>query len=290
LIVGEAAAAAADPVTWVDHIRLLALEFEIETNSQDLFNRLAAVTQRAEQEVPVAQRGVVTVTWTGEEFRVRGDGIEDDFEFTATLAVETLYQRLHGRAIAALPDHIRINAASGMHAGGSFLIAGPPRAGKTTLAIGLMLARVDITGDALALLRHREALAFPRKFLAREDSLGQVPALRSIDRFAAGIGNPQEHRVVALDPLEFGKPWRIAPAPVSAIFWIEPNDGARSTVLRTGKIEMMQRLLPYCAAPVSGRRDWLGDLCATVDRAETFVIELGDLDSAVAATKQVLER
>jgi hypothetical protein len=279
---------AADPLTYVEHVRLLSCAFDIRTNSHDLFNRLSSVTQRAEQDVPVRQCCTVTVTWTGEEFRIRGDGIEDDFEFTATLAVETLYQRLHGRAIAALPDHIRINAASGLHAGGSFLITGPPRAGKTTLAISLMLAGVDITGDAVALLRDGEAIAFPRKFLAREASIGQVPALRGSDRFAASIGNPQEHRVVALDPLEFDKPWRITPAPVSAIFCIEPNHGARSTVLRSGKVEMMQRLLPYCASPLSGRRDWLGDLCATVDRAETFVIALGDLDSAVAATKEVL--
>jgi hypothetical protein len=279
---------AADPLTYVERIRLLCCEFEIRTNSPDFFNRLSSVTQRAEQDVPVVQRPTVSVTWTGKEFLIRGDDMEDDFEFTATLAVETLYPRLHGRAIAALPDHIRINAACGTHARGSFLIAGPARGGKTILAISLMLAGANMTGDALALLRDGEALAFPRKFLAREASIGLVPALRGIDRFAACVSNPQESRVVALDPLEFGKPWRITPAPVAAIFCIEPNHGARSTVLRSGKVEIMQRLVPYCAAPISARRDWLGDLCATVDRAEAFVIELGDLDSAVAETLGVL--
>ncbi len=132
--------------TYADRIRLLCCEFEIRTNSQDVINRLCYITQRAEQDVPVAHQCTViitrSITWTGDEFRISGDGIEDEFEFTATSAVETLYKRLNGCAIAALPDYIRINAASGMHAGGSFLILGPERAGTTTLALSLMLERV----------------------------------------------------------------------------------------------------------------------------------------------------
>jgi hypothetical protein len=288
LIVGDTAAATADPLTYIEHIRLLACEFEIRTNLQELANRLSRLTQRAEQDVPVVQRCAVIVTWTGEEFRISGDGLEDDFELSVMSALETLYQGLHSRSIAALPDHIRINAASGMHAGGSFLIIGPERAGKTTLAVSLMLEGIDITGDALVLLCDGKALPFPRKFHVREDSVGRMPRLRTIGRFASCISNPQEGRLVALDPLEFGKPWRIAPAAVSSIFYIEPNYGARTTLQRYGKVEMIRHILPQCAPPVSGRRDWLSDLCATVEQANTFVIELGDLESAVAATLRVL--
>ncbi len=274
--------------TYVEHIRLLGCEFEIRTNSRDVINRLSCITQCAEQDVPVTHRCAVTITWTitwtGDEFRISGDGVKDDFEFTATSAIETLYKRLRGRAVTALPDHIRINAASGTHAGGSFLIMGPEGAGKTTLALSLMLEGIDITGDGLVLLRDGEALPFPRKFYVREDSIGRVPRLRVIDRFAACISNPQEGRLVVLDPLEFGKPWRIVPAAVSTIFCIEPNHGARSALRRGGKLDMTRRVLQHCSPPISGRRQWLGDLCATVDRAQTFVIELGDLDSAVAAT------
>jgi len=288
LIVGDAAAARAEPLTYVEHIRLLCCEFEIRTNSRDLINRLSYITQRAEQDVPVVQRGTVTITWTGAEFRIYGDGVEDDFELSALSTLETLYQRLHGRALAALPDHIRIRAASGMHAGRSFLIIGPARAGTTTLALSLMLEGLNITGDELVLLRDGKAVAFPRKFHLREDSIGRIPGLRIIDRFAACIDNPQMGRLVALDPLEFGKPWRIAPASVSTIFYIEPNHGARTTLQRSGKLEMVRRVLPQCAAPISGRRDWLGDLSGTVDRADTFIMELGDLGSALAVTMAVL--
>jgi hypothetical protein len=274
-------------MTFVDHVRLLSCEFEIRTNSRELIDLFSSVTQRADQNVPVVERYTVTVDWTGDEFRIDIGGVEDDFELSVTSAVETLYHCLHSRAIAALPDHIRIYAATGMHTGSAFLIIGPERAGKTTLALSLMLEGVDITGDALALLHDGEALAFPRKFHAREDSLGRLPKL-PLDRFAGSISNPQEGRIRALDPLEFGKPWRIAPTAVSALFYIEPNFGGRSTLRRSGKVEMIRRVLPHCAPPISGRQSWLGDLCATVNRAETFVVELGDLASAVAASLEVL--
>ena len=135
--------------------------------------------------------------------------------------------------------------------------------------------RVEIDG---------KAVAFPRKFYVREDSIRHVPKLRIMERFAACVANPQEGRLVALDPLEFGKPWRIAPASVSTMLYIEPNHGAGTTLRRSGKVEMTRHMLLHCAPPISRRRDWLGDLCATVDQANTYVIELGDIASAVAAT------
>lgn len=275
-------------MSYIEHIRLLCCEFEIRTNSRELIDRLSLITQRAEQDVPVVERRTATIDWTGEEFSINIDGVDPDFEMSVTSALETLYQHLHSRAIAALPDHIPIKAASGMHAGRAFLIIGPERAGKTTLALGLMLEGVDITGDELVLLHDGKAHAFPRKFHAREESLGRLPKLRLIAKFAGSVTNPQAGRIVALDPLEFGKPWRIAPASVSTILYIEPNFGGRSALRRSGKVEMVRRVLPHCASPVSGRRAWLGDLSATVDGADTFVMELGELDSAVVAIKKLM--
>jgi hypothetical protein len=278
----------ADPLAYVEHIRLLCCEFEIRTNSREVRDAVSRLTQRARQDVPVVEHSVVTVAWTGDEFRICGGNIEDDFELSLTAAVETLFRHLHSRVVAMLGDHIRVSAASGIHAGRSFLIIGPPRAGKTTLAVSLMLEGLDIIGDALVLLRAGEALPFPRKFHVREESIARISKLRDMDRFASCSSNPQESRLVALDPLEFGKPWRIAPAAVSTVFYIEPNHGGETTLRRIGKVETIRRVLPQCAPPGSGRRDWLGDLCAMIDRAETFVIELGDLASAVTATISAL--
>jgi hypothetical protein len=51
---------------------------------------------------------------------------------------------------------------------------------------------------------------------------------------------------------------------------------------------MTRRVLQHCLPPISGRRDRLGDLSTTVNRAETFVVELGDLDLAMLAMLSVL--
>jgi hypothetical protein len=278
-------------VTYTAHIRLLACEFEILTNSRDVMALLAFLTQRADQDMPIVERGAVTVTWTGDEFRFEGDGIEADFELGLPSAVDALYRHMYGRAIAALPDHIRVGAACGTQRGWSFLIAGPQGVGKTVLALHLLLDGFDITGDALTLLRGGEAVPFPRKFELRQDCLPQLPKLASMERFASIARNPQGERVVALDPHAFGKPWRISPAPVAAIFCLEPNFGAaRTTLLPCAKVDTVRRLIAQCTPPVSGRRDWLADLCATVDRADTYVITLGDLASASTAIGSALAR
>jgi hypothetical protein len=112
-----------------EHVQLLSCEFEIRTNSQDVIDCLSTFRPRAEQDIPIVQRIAVaiswSVTWTGDEFRISGDEAEDGFEFTAADAVKTLYRRLHSRAIAAFPDHIRISAAIGLHRGWSFLTSAP---------------------------------------------------------------------------------------------------------------------------------------------------------------------
>ncbi len=79
--------------------------------------------------------------------------------------------------------------------------------------------------------------------------------------------------------------------PPSRRFSLYLNFGvARSTLLPCAKVDMVRRLIALCAPPVSGRRDWLADLCATVDRADTYVLALGDLASAATAIGDAIAR
>jgi hypothetical protein len=270
-----------------ENFRLLAAEFAIRTNSAALLDRLRTRMPQAEQDVPVTLREVLDVTWTGTQFRIAGGG-EEDFELSLSSMRDRLTARMQRRAIEALPDHIAIRAACGAHAGRSFLLVGPKGSGKTTLALRLLLDGFAMSGDALVLLRDGAAVAVPRKFMLGEAGVAPIAKLAAMPQYRAAAQRPRAGRVVPLDPPSFGMPWRIAPAPVSAIFFLDANHGSRSIVRGCAKADLARRVMPLCAAPVTGRRVWVADLIATIDRAATYVVDFGDLDDAVAGIADAL--
>jgi hypothetical protein len=271
-----------------ERLRFLACEFEIRSNSADFMARLGYVAQRAEQDFPLEERCTIDVMWTGEEYRISDASGEAELELSALIALEVLYERMHRRALGRLREHIRIHAASGVTPHGVFLIVGPKRAGKTTLALRLIAEGYDITGDELVLLRDGQAVAFPRKFYVREGSMDLLPNVKALRASAPFVANPTEGRLIAVDPTRFDRPWRISAAPIAAILFIEPNHGARTTIVPCRKVDMVRLVVAECAPPASGRPGWLADLCRAVDHAETVIIRLGELESAVFAIAQVL--
>jgi len=228
------------------------------------------------------------VMWTGEEYRISGGGYPDEFELSLPVAFNTLFSRLHDRAIGNMADHTRIHAASGLGSRGMFLLVGEKWAGKTTLAMHLLLHGFDIVGDELVLLQGGTAITFPRRFYLRYTALELLPSLVDSTRGAPFVNAEIQGRLLAIDPLTLGRPWRIRPAPIQAVIFIEPNHGGASSLVASSKVDMVRRVLAQCTPPESGRRDWLADLCATINRAETMVLHLGDLASATAALRDVI--
>lgn len=277
------------PLIYAKRLSFLASEFEIQTNSQALLEQVIYFAKQPEQEFPISHRRTIPFTWTGEEYRI-GDGEDDDeSELSRVLAIEKLYKRLHREALANLREHTRVLAAVGIHQEHSFLIVGPQRTGKSTLAVRLLLEGYEICGDELALLHDGKAVAFPRSFLLHGDSLALLPQLASITEVGEPGRPAVRQRLVAVDPLKLGERWRLAPLPVRSVFFLEPNYGARSMAVPCGKLEMTRRVIPQCTPRASGG-NWIGDLCAIIDCAETFNLQLGELDSAVAAISSILRR
>ena len=273
-----------------ERVRLLSTEFEIRTNSAEVIQLLGSLTARADHNRPAGRCEIVEITATGPELWISGCGEEDDFELSVTALLDVLYRRLYRSAVAEFPDHLRIAAASGYCADGTFLVAGPARSGKSTLAVRLMLDGIAMAGDELVLLHDGVTVAVPRKFELRESSVMSIAGLASAEKYRRIAANPAAERVVAIDPREFGLPWRIDPREVVTIICLEPNFGARSRLTACTKVETLRRLMPVCTPPASGRREWIADLCGTVDRVGTFVLELGDLDSAADAIGALLAR
>src|SRR5262249_13683685 len=86
-----------------------------------------------------------------------------------------------------------------------------------------------------------------------------------------------------LDPAELGFPWRIAPMPVDVVFFLAPVHGSTSRVLPCPRYQMACLLMSQSVPPAAGVRALIRDVAELVAEAKCYVLELGELDSAVRA-------
>jgi hypothetical protein len=277
-----------DPLTAIDRIQLLATEFTIETESDAVRRRIREVAPFPRQSAAILHRRALGVRSVGGEFRIDAATEGEDFELTAFFAAENLLRRMHREALAALPDPVRLRAATARHAGRTFLIVGPQRSGKTTLALALLFDGDDVSGDELVLLHDGQATAFPWRFRVNETSVALLPPLRTLPAVVARNGASARDWWFAVDPTDFGFSWEITPAAVSSVFYLEPNHGGRSQVIEVGKLDMARRLLAQATAPPSNRRGWIGEITRMLNEARTYVVQLGDPAPAAIAMKAFL--
>jgi hypothetical protein len=278
-----------DPLSYVETFQILACEIRVETESQAIADRLRYMVQHATQDHEITDRVVYEIAALGDEMLLREGGAVVASERSSDVIFETLFKRVHQRSFAALPEHFRIHAASGVHHGRMFLLVGNAHAGKTTLALALLAGGMQILGDELVVVRDGLAATYPRKFYPREMSLEFLPELKQIAASLPRvylIGGPR----LAVDPLTFNSPWHIASHPVGEIFYLDPNFGTRTRVSACSKIDMVRLVMEQCVPPASGRSGWVGDLCAMVNGANAHMLALGELNSAVTVVRDCLDR
>jgi hypothetical protein len=271
---------------------------EIATDSDIVADRVGYIVQHADQAVPITATMRCTVI---ESAGIESAGIETAGAFTAEAdgaplftepesgrLAERLFIAIHARAIAAMPDHFRIHAASLLYGGKLVLLVGDPHAGKSTLALRLLLDGFAVCGDELVLVRDGIAVTFPRKFYLRQGSFPLIPALAAVEKTLPFTASPGEPRIVGLEPALFARPWRIAPAPVGAIVYLTPDFAAPSRLAPCPRIDMVRLVMSQVTPPLSARAGWIGDLCATVEGARCFTLSVGDLPSAIVALRGIL--
>jgi|SRR5579871_3641332 len=266
------------------HLRLLASEFQVCSNCPDFLSRFATYVPQARQDFALSRCDTLSVTWTGDEYRIEGGGAQPDFEFDPASTVDAVWRRVFLQAAGLLSDHLFIlGGICGVAEGKGFLVIGPPRSGRTTLAVALALRGYEVSGDDLVLLLDGKAVAWPRRFLLPEVSVALLPALANQEAFRSIAAMPRVNVVVPTDPAELGHAWHIRPVEPATVVCLEASFGARSRLRVAQKREAIGRIMPLCAAPTGGRPDWLHDLCRTVDSASTYVLELGDIGMACDA-------
>lgn len=258
------------------------------SNKPELIERLAYMVQRAEQDIPLEEHCDISVLWEDGEYRISGGGGEDESELSLSVAFNALFARIHDLGMRRFSDHIRIHAASGFGRNGMVLLVGEKWAGKTTTAVHLLLEGFEMVGDELVLLRHGEAITFPRPFYLRHAAVELLPKLGDAPNGAPFVNAEIAGKLIAIDPLKLDRPWKIRPAPVGTIVFLEPNHGGASSVKACSKVEMVRRVLAQSSAPSSAREDWVADFCNTVNQAETVVARMGDLASSTDLFRKLL--
>ena len=252
---------------------------EIRTELAEFARRLRLFTQHADQDHVVTDHADFDVAREGENYILREDGAVTFAGRAVETALSALFERMHARAFAALPDDIRIHAASGIDRGRMFLLVGNPWSGKTTLALHLLLEGMEMVGDELVLLRNGLAVAFPRKFYPRESSLALFPVLRLAASDLPFVADPHGEKRIAIDPAGLGRPWKIARAPVTAVFYLDPDFSRKTKLYPCTKVEMVRLVMEQCTPPLSRRKGWIADLCAMINGAAARMIAVGDFSS-----------
>jgi len=279
----------ARPLTRSRSIRILSTQFTITSNRPELIERLPYVAQCADQDLPLKEHCDISVMWDDGEYLISGGGAPDECELSLEIAFSNLFSRLHDHSMLHYADHTRIHAASGFGPRGLVLLVGEKTAGKSTLATHLLLEGFEMVGDELVLLKDGEAITFPRNFYLRTGFADLLPKLAH-----PALANPPfvsseaAGKLIAVDPKTLGYPWSIRPAAVQALVVLQPNHGRPTQLQPCSKVEMVRQVLPQSSPPSSGRRDWLADMCKTIDGADTVVAQMGDLSSATPLFKRLI--
>ena len=272
----------------MERLQVLACTVEIRTDLPDFAHRLRYGTQHADQDHVVTDHAGFDVAREGETYIVREDGAVTFAGRAVEMAFAALFERIHARAFAALPDDIRIHAASGVHQGRMFLLVGNPFSGKTTLALHLLLEGMEMVGDELVLLNNGLAVTFPRKFYPRESSLALLPGLKLAGSNLPFVFDTHGEKRLAVDPAAFGRPWRIARAPVKAVFYLDPDFSRKTRLYPCTKVEMVRLVMEQCTPPLSRRKGWIADLCAMINGAAARMIAIGDFSQIAVDIRKSL--
>ena len=244
----------------------------------------------------VDQRGVElkgTLRWA-----VRGAGpwelleegdLVDRFERYDDLLF-VLYQRVYGR----LMDHLDLGGWLSLHAAlvtvgrRRVLLVGDKGAGKTTLALRLLVDGFDVEGDEMVVTRDGLAIALPRRFHVEPGTGDLVPqaadALAEAPRATLGDGT----RIIGLDPVALGRPTHTRLAPVDGAVLLRANHGAGSIIEPIATADLVARCIAHARPGGDSRSQLFATLAALLGQVEGYEMAVGPLDDAVAVLEKVL--
>ena len=258
---------------------LLGVPVRIEASEAELRARLALVYDRA-RSAPTGRGLTARLARVEGSYRIEVDTREGRCEMDATEAVRALNHELLQALMARCRAHYFVHAAVVVWRGRALVLPGLSRAGKSTLALALVLEGARYLSDELLAFTHAgRAEPLPRALKIRDECVAYFPELRACF-VGAGEGRFLPFEALPEDVLA-------APAPVGAIavpHW-SAQAGNRPAPLARG-----EALLALAAASLNfgthreQSLDWLTSIVG-----ETLAFSLAWSDPRAAARALLAE-
>ena len=248
--------------------------------------RLDFIIHEAEQDLPPLKEATYEFEVRDDVYEIRRDGklcfSSDDLPDT----IFNLQWLVHKEALKDVADSIRIHAGCGEWDGRRFIVVGDKGVGKTTLMIHLLFSGFRIIGDELVLVRDGKAMPFPRRFHIKEGSMGLLPRMSGMFETLPRNMTSYGQKMYSFTPQDAGYRWKIDEGEVRAIFYLVPNHGGESRVEACPKVMMVQRVMPMSFLSESSDHLKINQLCGMVERADCYLLHVGDLEGAVSALRE----
>ena len=263
--------------------RVLSSEFSVSVDEESAARVLDTLPFHAVQDVTSTHHHRLEVVREEQGYRIREDGQAQAHLLDVEAVGSSVQDRINALAMAEMGGYAKLHAGCATLGERGVLFAGPGRSGKTTLMTRLLHEGFAVQGDDTVVLRDGYAMAVPRRFRVRRGTLTLVPQLSARAPAWALKGPPNGYHVVVVDPVDLGFGWRITPAPVDVVFFLVPKHGSPSRVIPCPRYRMASMLMTESVPPATGARALIREIATLVARADCYVLELGELDSAVTA-------
>jgi hypothetical protein len=263
-------------------IELLGVPVRIDAEEEELRARLALCYDRS-RSAPAARALGASLARAPQGFRVAVDTRAERFERDPTEAVRALNHELLQALMLRCRGHYFVHAAVVVWRGGAFVLPGLSRAGKSTLALALVLEGARYLSDELlCFTRAGRAEPLPRALKIRDECVAYFPELAA-SFVGSGEGRFLPFAALPGDVLAL-------PAPVGAI--VVPR-WSRAASDRPVPISRGEALLALAAASLNfgahreQSLDWLATLA---EESATYALAWSDPRRAARALLAELGR
>lgn len=191
----------------------------------------------------------------------------------AAYALHLVLERILPERVLGGPPRLHGFAAN--PPGGEAIFVGAQGAGKTTTALALLRAGVEVYGDEKLLILDDGAWVYPRRFHLKKPSLEVFPELRGLFEGRPAFLHFSFLPFVFMDPGDLGHTWRSPHISPTALYYLRPNFGRNSCLEAAPVHELLPLLLGQC---VPGKLEFgahLRRLTALLKKCRTYYLHNG---------------